>query len=390
MAAPADPIKPKILLCITEDWFLLSHFRPLVETLVSIGREVVVATRSSGRIDQIEELGAHVVEFDFNRSSVDPLQQTMTIARTARLIRSEKPDVVHVIAMQPMVLTSAALALARPRPKTVLHLTGLGFLGISSGRAARLLRPIAMRALASVLRQPGSWLIAENPDDVAYLVAGGADPGSRATIVGGAGIDPLAFPASPLPEHPVPRVAFVGRMIRSKGVHVLLDAAEQLRRQGAPLDITLYGKTDLDNPDALDAKALAIRCGEVGVTWAGHVSDIKKVWRESDISVLPAITREGLPRSVIEAATSGRPSVVTDVPGCRHVVRDGIDGLIVPPGDPTALAAALARLAVDIPLRRRMGEAARAHALANFTVDRVMGGIRGAYAALLHEGTETT
>lgn len=379
------PSDAKVLICITEDWFALSHFRPLVTLLVATTREVVIATRSSGRHGELESLGARVVPFDFLRASVNPVAQAFTVRRIAQLVKSEKPDVVHVIAMQPMVLASMALAMVHPRPRTVLHLTGLGFLGISEGRAARLIRPVAMRALALTLRHPRSWLIAENPEDVAFLVQGGADPGHRRTIVGGAGIDPETFAELPAPGNPVPVAALVGRMIRSKGVSVLIDATHLLRRAGVALDVTLYGKADVDNPDALSPAELQTRCDDAGITWAGHVSDIRAVWRQSDISVLPAITREGLPRAVIEAAASGRPSIVTDVPGCRHVVRHEIDGLIVPPGDAPALAEALARLAADADLRQRLGQAARQRVLDDFTVAHVTASIRSAYDALLRD-----
>jgi glycosyltransferase involved in cell wall biosynthesis len=383
MRSPEPSPLRKILVCITEDWFLLSHFQPLVRTLASLAGEVVVATRSSGRMADVESLGARTVPLDFARASINPLEKLRTVRRIARLIEAERPDVVHVIAMQPMVLSSLALEMARHRPGAVLHLTGLGFLAISQSRAARLMRPVAMKVLARRLGRPDTWLLAENPDDLAYLAAAGADPGERHTILGGAGIDPDAFPALAPPDNAVPVAAFVGRMIRSKGVHVLIEAQRLLAARGVALDVALYGKSDADNPDALEPAELERWSRAGGITWAGHVSDIREVWRRSDIAVLPAITREGLPRAVLEAAASTRPLVVTDVPGCRHFVRAGIEGLLVPPGDAAALAGALARLAGDPALRRQLGLAARARVLGGFTIAQVTTSIRAAYAGLL-------
>lgn len=375
----------KILVCITEDWFALSHFKPLLATLAETAGEVVVACRSSGRMEEIEALGCRTVDFDFRRSSLRPAAQADVVRRLSALIRSERPDVVHAIAMQVLVVSSIATRLARV-PHVVLHLTGLGFLGISEGLAARLIRPVALHELARTLRAPGNWLLAENPDDVAFLREGGADAGERLTILGGAGIDEREYPAQPLPANPVPVAAFVGRMIRSKGVDVLVAAQRILTRRGVALEVALYGKTDEDNPEAVPRSDLEAWARQGGVTWHGHVSDVREVWVRSDIAVLPAITREGLPRSVLEAAASARPLVVTDVPGCRHVVRRDIDGLIVPPADAEALADALARLAGDAEMRARMGASARQRVLDGFTIAHVQAGIRKAYAKLRPAG----
>lgn len=379
-AVPSD--YSKILVAITEDWFALSHFQPLLRTLVELADEVVVATRSSGRMAEIESLGCRPIDLDFRRSSLDPLEQAGVVRRLSGLINAERPDVVHSIAMQTLVVTGLALKLSRPVPHTVLHLTGLGFLGISKSRAARLVRPLALRVLAGVLHRPTSWLLAENPEDVEYLREGGADPGDRMTILGGAGIDETAFPELPAPSNDPPVAAFVGRMIRSKGVDVLVAAQHLLAERGVPLDLALYGKTDDDNPAGVPLSEIEAWTRQGGVKWHGHVSDVGSVWANADIAVLPAITREGLPRAVLEAAASARPLIVTDVPGCRHFVRHGIDGLIVPPSDPVALADALARLAADPQLRTRMGRSARERVVEGFTIRQVTTGIREAYGRM--------
>jgi len=375
----------RVLVLVTEDWFALSHFKPLLAELCSLAREVVVVTRSSGRIAELAALGVRTIEFDFRRSSLDPLAQARTIHGLARLISTERPDVLHAISMQTMVAACAALQFSFAVPHTVLHLTGLGYLGISDTGAARILRPIALRLLGTILKKPGNWLMGENPDDVEFLRAGGADPGPRIRILGGAGIDVNEFPAQPAPGNPVPTAAFVGRMIRSKGVDVLVEAQRLLAARGAALNVALYGKSDEDNKGGLDRAQLEEwgRCG--GITWHGHVSDVREVWARSDIAVLPAITREGLPRSLLEAAACARPLISTDVPGCNHLVRNGIDGLIVPPSDAKALANALERLAASPELRQRMGAAARERVLEGFTTIVVRNAIRETYLTMARQ-----
>jgi glycosyltransferase involved in cell wall biosynthesis len=110
---------------------------------------------------------------------------------------------------------------------------------------------------------------------------------------------------------------------------------------------------------------------------------VREVWRRADIFVLPARGGEGLPRALLEAAACARPLVVTNVPGCRHFVRDGVEGFVVPPDDPVALADALQGLARDADLRKRMGEAARLRLLHGFTEAHVKQSLLAAYQSLL-------
>jgi glycosyltransferase involved in cell wall biosynthesis len=195
-------------------------------------------------------------------------------------------------------------------------------------------------------------------------------------------VDPQAFAALPPPGNDVPIAAFVGRMIRPKGIDVLMQAHDTLRQRGTALRLELYGAADADNPEAITADVLTAWCAQHEARWLGHVTDVQEVWRHADIFVLPARSREGMPRALLEAAACARPLVVTDVPGCRHFVRDGVEGFIVPPEDAEALANALVRLARDPELRLRMGEAARLRLLHGFTEAHVKESLRAAYASM--------
>jgi len=381
-AEPFSELCRKVVLCITEDWFALSHFRPLIAVLREVARSVVVVTHSSGRLGEIEALGARVIDFDFRRASSHPLREAQSAWALARVLEAEDPDVVHLVAMKPVVLGGLALKLIGAA-HVVAHMTGLGLLAFGEGQLLRLYRGAALRLIASMLKRPSSFLLVENPDDLALLRAGGVDPGARFTILGGAGVDAEAFPALPQPRNEVPVAAFVGRMIRPKGVDVLVAASDRLKQQAVPIRLELYGDTDAANPEAVPGAELSAWCAQRDARWFGHVEDVREVWRHADIFVLPARNREGMPRALLEAAASARALVVTDVPGCRHFVRHGVEGFVVAPEDPDALAVALERLARDADLRRRMGEAARLRLLQGFTEVHVKQSLRATYAAML-------
>ncbi|MEZ5851681.1 MAG: glycosyltransferase family 4 protein [Hyphomicrobiaceae bacterium] len=379
--AAKPPHLAKILVLVTEDWFALSHFQPLLRTLQTLAREIVVVTRSSGRMGELEALGCRTIDLAYNRSSMNPAREIATVRRLRAIIAVEQPDVVHMIAMKPIVLGGIAVLMSRV-PHAVVHMTGLGFLAISETAKARAARRVALAIIRRVVARPQGWLLVENPEDLAFLRDGGVAPGQRASLLGGAGIDPQAFPAWPDPGNAPPVAAFVARMIRSKGVAVLMEAAEILGRRGVPLTVALYGDTDEGNPEAIPRADIEAWSDGVGRRYMGFTRDVAAVWRTSDIFVLPAISREGMPRALLEAAACGRAVVVSDVPGCRHFVAHGVNGLIVPPGDADALADALEGLARDPALRTRLGQAARARVLSGYTEAALARAVVTAYGAM--------
>jgi len=383
-AAPASPHAKcgKIVLLITEDWFALSHFRPLISLLTEMAGSVVVVTRSSGRLSEIEALGARTLDFDFRRRSNNQAAAALVALRLARLLKSERPDVVHLIAMKPIVLGGLALRLAAV-PHVVVHITGQGLAGIAIDPMLRLYRFAMLRVLASLVRKPNAHLLVENPDDLAMVRKIAPNLGARFAILGGAGVDPEAFPALPPPQHAVPVAAHVGRMIRSKGIDLLMQAYERLLADGVRLHLDLYGSSDSDNPEAVPPQEILAWCHRTGAHWWGPVRDVAAVWKGADLFVLASRGGEGLPRALLEAASSARALVVTDVPGNRHFVRDGVEGLLVPPGDVAALSAALKSLAGDADRRCRLGQAARQRLLEGFTEAHVRDALRASYAALL-------
>lgn len=370
------------MVCITEDWFALSHFRPLIRALVSMSRDVVVVTRSSGRIDEVQALGARTIDFDYLRASSHPLKVWQTARALRRLIASERPDAIHLVALKPIV--TAAMALRGIwAPAVGVHLTGFGLLSIATTARDRLVRHVALSSVRMLVRRPRAWLFVENDDDLQLVIGQDAPPSARVTILGGAGIDPTYFAPLPQTANTVPVAAFVGRMIRSKGIDVLLDAARILRGRGQLLQLDLYGKIDIDNPEAVSRAQIDQWHRDGLALWHGHVDDVRDVWRISDISVMASLGGEGLPRSMLEAAACGRPLVVTDVPGCRQFVRHGMEGLVVPAGDAGALADALAELAANPAMRAQMATAARARVVAGFTEADLEAAVVRSYRTLL-------
>jgi glycosyltransferase involved in cell wall biosynthesis len=163
--------------------------------------------------------------------------------------------------------------------------------------------------------------------------------------------------------------AFVGRLLADKGIHTLV-AAQRIVHQHADVRLLIAGLPDAANPASVtDQEALAFG-REPGVTWLGHVDDIAGLWARSHVAVLPS-RREGLPKSLLEAAACGRPMIATDVPGCREIVLPDRTGLLVPFDDAPALAGAILKLAAAPELRAQYGAAARRLAVERFSAEAI-------------------
>jgi glycosyltransferase involved in cell wall biosynthesis len=292
----------KVLVVITEDWFALSHFIPLLAELRASAGRVVVATRPSGRFAELEALGVETRAFDMLRGSLRVGELKAVREELAQLIDAERPDAIHAIAMQPMVMTSLALARSGYRPAAmIMHLTGRGYLGYARTPLAHLLRTFAHAALRRCTATHNAWLVGENSDDVAEMVATRVAVPERTAILPGAGVDPARYPQLAVPHNPVPRAAYVGRMIRSKGVHVLIEAQRLLRARAVPLEIDLYGDADPGSREAIPEEQLGQWSKEPGITWHGRTADVVGVWRRP-ISRRTGAWWRRMPRAMLEAA----------------------------------------------------------------------------------------
>jgi glycosyltransferase involved in cell wall biosynthesis len=372
---------PRLVYLVSEDWYFLSHRLPMARAAREAGYEVHVATRVVDDGAAIEREGFILHAIPWKRGSTSPFAAVSTIRSVRTLYRHVRPDIVHHVAFAPAVLGSIA-ALGLPMQK-LEALAGLGFVFTSKTLKARLLRALAKVVLRFLLTRPGTTVLVQNPDDKAMVSRLGVSDDQIALIPGsGVDVDRL----TPLPEPDGPFTAgFVGRLLYDKGVQVVVRAQEVLRERGTAIRVLLAGAPDPSNPASIPEETLNRWREKDGVTLLGHVGDVRTVWAQSHIAVLPS-RREGLPMSLLEAAACGRAMIATDVPGCREIVRADVDGLLVPADDPKALADAIARLMRDPALRARYAANARQIAIDEFSSKRVASAIVALYARLAAAG----
>jgi glycosyltransferase involved in cell wall biosynthesis len=351
-----------LVFLLTEDWFFASHFWVRALAAKAAGWRVVLVARESEATQRIRESGIEVIPVDFIRRRLNPFAELAFTLRLARLYRRIKPDLVHHIALKPIIVGGVAARLAGV-PAIVNAPVGLGFVFSSDKLLARMLRPLVSLGLRLTLTPKRAVAIFENPDDMEALSKAGMVRAEKAVLIRGAGVDIETFHPAPEPPPPV-RIVLIARMIREKGVPEFVEAARILKGRA---EFILAGAPDEGNHNALTAEQLRGWEDEGLVTWLGKVRDIAGLLASAHIACQPSSYREGLPKSALEAMAAGKPLVATDIPGCREAVVDGETGFLVPTRDAFALAEALQKLIESPELRQRFGAAGRKRVEENFS-----------------------
>lgn len=370
------PNKPRetLLYIISDDNYFLSHRLGLAKAAQVEGYEIsVLAYENDTKFtDKIKSYGFEFIPFNQRAHGLGLIDNVKLIGQTRRVINQLRPDLIHTVSMRMMFLTTFAFWLSKSK-RMVATLTGMGYLETASNPMIRVVKWFVTKAFKMMFSTKRIQLVVQNSDDYAG-VKNRFIHEDRLHLVRGSGVDTDVFPYLEPPQAEVVQVTFVARMLKDKGLVELVDAARIIQKKGIKnIQINLVGMPHAVNPYSVSERQLTLWQDEGLVKWHGFRSDIVEVWRESDIAVLPSY-REGLPKSLLEAASCGRPIITTDVAGCREMVQDsdvGINGLLVPVQNPKALANAIVQLASDAKLRESMGKESRAMVVKHFSGDVV-------------------
>jgi mannose/cellobiose epimerase-like protein (N-acyl-D-glucosamine 2-epimerase family)/glycosyltransferase involved in cell wall biosynthesis len=353
-ATASEKAAPRVIYLVTEDWYFISHRLPMARAARDAGFEVHVATRVDRHGAAITAEGFHLHPISWRRGSLDPRDLFRVVREVRKLYRRLAPDLAHHVALPATVVGSLA---ATGLPVACLNaMTGLGTMFISDTAKVRMARAVLTVALRRLLNRSRSAVLVQNLDDRAVIAGLGVDA-DRIALVPGSGVDIDALTPAPEPAGPI-TVAFVGRLVESKGIRTLMAAHERLGERGRDIRLKIAGLPDPANPTSISPQEIETWTRRPNVTHLGFVADIAGLWASAHIAVLPS-HREGMPLSLLEAAACGRPLIATDVPGCRDIARPDVNAFLVPLDDTEALADAIDRLARDGALRRRFGQASR-------------------------------
>ncbi len=373
----------KLILFANTDWYLYNFRRSLALAAKSEGHDVLLVSPAGPYGQKLIDLGLRWIPAPMERRSLNPFHELALLVWLWRLVRAERADVVHSFTIKCVVYGGLAARFAGAA--RVNAVAGMGYVFISNEPLARTLRPIVRALVRLALGGVRTRLVLQNIDDISLFEKTGIGLAAHIRLIPGSGVDCTRFLPPVERERRSPlRVVLAARMLWDKGVREFVEAARMLRLQGRTLQFQLAGGPDPGNPASIPELVLLEWEAAGLVDWLGHVDDMPALLADADVVVLPSY-REGLPKSLIEAAACGRPLVTTDVPGCREVVSDGVDGLLVPVRDASALARAIGRLQDDPLLARRLGEVARAKALAEYDEKRILARTLDVYRELWGE-----
>ncbi|MFC1551715.1 glycosyltransferase family 4 protein [Candidatus Latescibacterota bacterium] len=349
-----------LLLFITEDWYFWSHRLKLACSTREAGYEVYIATRISKYEKEIKDRGLHVIPLKYlKRRRINPFLELLSIIEIVNIYRSIKPSIVHHVALKPVLYGSIAARITKV-PNIINAFAGLGHSFIGHGIKAVLFKKILKGIFFLILKKSNSMIIFQNSEDLNIFVKSGIIKHEQAKLIKGAGVDINKFFVSPeAPGKPV--IAITSRMLWTKGINELVAATLILKSKNVECKTLLVGINDPENPASIPDKVLEKfqEEGDEVIEYCGYNDNIPKLLSNIHIFCLPTFYGEGVPLSLIEAAASGKPIVTTDVPGCRDIVRHGLNGFLVSPKEVKPLADALQKLIENPKLRKKMGLAGR-------------------------------
>ncbi len=373
----------KILFFANSDWYLYNFRIALACYVRELGVEVVMVSPPGDYTKLIESEGFRWVPVEMSRRSTNPVAEIAVIFRLAKILRQEKPDLIHNFTIKSVVYGSIAAKLSRVT-SIVNAVAGLGFVFSNSGLQARVLKPVVKSLLRFALGGANSRLILQNPDDRTLFCNENLVKSGSICVIKGSGVNTQRFqPELRSDDGHTLTVLMASRLLWDKGVMEYVEAAKEIKASGNDARFVLAGSPDDGNPGSVTELDLQQWREEGVIEPVGHIADMVSMLRETDVVVLPTRYGEGVPRVLIEAAAAGIPLVGTDVPGCREVIIPDENGLLVEPGDVTGLAKAILRLLDSQAMRTRMSEKGRDLVLREFDEDVVFRKTLQVYSELI-------
>lgn len=359
----------KLFLVVNVDWFFLSHRLPVALAAQNAGWDVTVVTTDTGRLGDIEVYGIKAINLPMSRSGMNFFQELRTFYFLYKLYKKKMPSVVHHVGIKTILWGTLAAKFAKVNG-VVNAISGLGGLFADDNKS------LLTKTLPVVLRfshhRDNLLVIFQNQEDKALYVGHHIINNNQTRMIRGSGVDLKEYSYTPEPINDRIIVLLTCRMIREKGVFYLTEAAELLRKNYSnKVEFWIAGGLD-DHPGAITTEEMDAVCDGDYIKWLGRREDIKDLLKQCHIFAFPSYYKEGIPKSLIEAAAIGRPIVTTHNIGCKEVVENGVNGFLVPVKDANALGEKLEILINDKALRFEMGKASRVIAEKYFSLNEVI------------------
>ena len=359
----------RLLMVVNEDRFFLSHRTGIALAAKQEGWDVKIVCKDTGQRRDVELLGLDMIELPINPTGRNLFQELSTFFFLYKLYKTDRNVVVHHVGLKNILWGGLAAKLVKVKG-VVNAISGLGIM--FSGEKVSLVSRTIMRILKYTHQSKNVRVIFQNHEDESLFLNRHIVKKEQTVFIKGSGIDLKEFQFSPEPKSDKVIIIFTARMVKEKGIIVLIDAAERLRtKYENKVEFWLCGGLS-NNPNAITRDELEGMCDGKYVKWLGFQKNVRQLLEQSHIVAFPSYYREGVPKSLIEACAIGRPIVTTNSVGCRDTVEEGNNGFLVPIKNSETLAEKLQILIDNKELRCSMGMCSRRKAEREFSVDDVI------------------
>lgn len=354
---------------VNEDRFFLSHRKDIALSAQQEGWDVHIVCKDTGQRADVEKFGLKMMELPINPTGTNLWQEIKTFFFLLSLYRKNRDAIVHHVGLKPILWGSLAAKFAKVKG-VVNAVSGLGIL-FSEGNISYMAKQI-LRLIHFANDPKRVRVIFQNHEDEQLFLRNRVIDKEQAVFIKGSGVNLEEFHYTPQPESDVIKVLFTGRMVKEKGVLVLIEAANALRNDyEGKVEFLLCGGLH-NNPQAMKESEIHQLCDGKYIQWLGFRKDVNQLLQQCHIVAFPSYYREGVPKSLIEACAVGRPIITTNSIGCKDTVENGKNGFLVPPKHSERLAQTLRILIEDAQLREKMGKEGRLKAEKEFSLEQVV------------------
>jgi glycosyltransferase involved in cell wall biosynthesis len=349
----------KVLVLSSLAFSLLNFRGALLAELRKQGHEVLaVAPDDDPAVAAgLMAMGIELRIVPMHRTGTNPLKDLQTLFAYWRLMRKERPDVIVAYTQKPIIYGGIAARLYGNAPFHAL-MSGLGHLFSEDAQDRVIVRGIFSRLYRAALKKAVTLFVFNRDDRPDMIAAGIIDERHKVLQVPGSGVDTQHYVATPLREG-APVFLMMGRLMRDKGVYDYLEAARIVQQQYGNVRFQLLGRPEDSNRTGISASEVHRLSTEYPVEFLAETRDVRPYLAQCSVFVLPSFYREGLPRTILEAMSSGRAVITTDMPGCRDPIEHEGNGLLVQPKSPQDLAQAMKRLIEDPEMLGKMSRRSR-------------------------------
>ena len=357
----------KVLYLVNSSVFFCSHFITLAQAVLEQGHEVFIAAGDNERQCELEQKGFQFISIRLSRKGKNVFSELSSLIDLYKVIRLVKPEIMHAFTIKPIIYSSLInkVLSSKQVPLNVASITGLGSASLATNFRGKLLWYFLRNIYKFVLSTPSTKVIFENNDDLNQFVQSDIVSSTQVFIVNGAGVDTSIFSPAMSKCLKTLKVVLVARLLKDKGIREYIEAGKLIKKRGVNAQLQLVGSIDDNNISSMSYLEVKRAHDQGYVDYLGQRNDISSIYKKSDVACLPSY-REGLPKSLIEAAACGLAIITTNVPGCRQMIFNGENGILIEPKNAKSIANEIDKLSNNPELVYKMGLVSRKKAIELF------------------------